>query len=195
MQLHRYILISHFDLSIKCVYCIYIQATSAAHANIILWKEHVTGGNQTTTTTTTAAYKQFASLKGHELTITQMKFSNDSKYLLSVSRDRSWKLYKRTQEAAVAEEAISYELTRSIQSKNAFHTRIIWSCDWSHDDKYFVTTSRDKRVCIWTGDSDEAQQQMQEELPVTMKNGSRFLELSNSVTASSFAPCHTCDNK
>ena len=26
------------------------------------------------------------------------------------------------------------------------HSRIIWSCGWSHDDACFATASRDKRV-------------------------------------------------
>ena len=74
-----------------------------------------------------------------------MKFSNNGKYLLTVSRDRSWKLFCKKTESKNMDTPL-FELSRFINSKNSFHTRIIWSCDWSHDDKYFVTTSRDRRV-------------------------------------------------
>ena len=32
--------------------------------------------------------------------------------------------------------------------KSSIHTRIIWACAWSHDDRYFVTVSRDKKVSV-----------------------------------------------
>lgn len=32
--------------------------------------------------------------------------------------------------------------------KSSLHTRIIWTCAWSHDDHYFITVSRDKKVRV-----------------------------------------------
>lgn len=116
-----------------------------------------------------------------------MKFSNNGQFLLSVSRDRSWKLFKRTTESNNNELANpQFELIRFINSKNVYHTRIIWSCDWSHDDKYFATTSRDKRVCIWSGISETSQGV--EDKPIS-SNNTTFVELETAVTACSFAPC------
>ena len=33
-----------------------------------------------------------------------------------------------------------------MDKKSKTHTRIIWTCSWSHDDRYFATGSRDKKV-------------------------------------------------
>ena len=101
-----------------------------------------------------------------------------------MSRDRSWKLFKK------ADDSNNYELYRGISTKNSFHTRIIWSCSWSIDDKYFVTTSRDKRACIWDGDSSEAKPLNNNE-----KALNRNCELSESITACSFAPKLVDSNK
>lgn len=39
-----------------------------------------------------------------------------------------------------------FSLYTHTSKASAVHTRIIWSCDWSLDNKYFVTSSRDKKV-------------------------------------------------
>jgi elongator complex protein 2 len=118
-----------------------------------------------------------------------MKFSNNGNYLISVSRDRSYKLFMRQQNTP------SFELIRSISTKNPYHTRIIWSCDWSHDDKYFITTSRDKRVCIWNGVIENDSLNLDAKpLIANLNNSNLYLELEDSVTACSFAPDFTTDN-
>ncbi len=117
-----------------------------------------------------------------------MKFSNNGNYLISVSRDRSFKLFMRKQNT------ISFELIRSISTKNPYHTRIIWSCDWSHDDKYFITTSRDKRVCIWNGVIENDSLNLEPKpLKTNLESSNLFLELEDSVTACAFAPNLTND--
>eukprot|EP00795_Rhopilema_esculentum_P014028 gene14028-5002_t len=42
-----------------------------------------------------------------------------------------------------------YSLVQKTDKNTCLHTRIIWSCCWMHDDKYFVTASRDKKVIAW----------------------------------------------
>ena len=58
-----------------------LQATQKEHAAVILWS--------------TASWKQVQSLAFHTLTVTQMTFSPDDKFLLAVSRDRTWSLWKK----------------------------------------------------------------------------------------------------
>lgn len=58
-----------------------LQAAQKEHAAIILWS--------------TTSWKQVQSLAYHTLTVTQMAFSPDDKFLLAVSRDRTWSLWKR----------------------------------------------------------------------------------------------------
>lgn len=70
----------------------------------------------------------------HNLTVSALSFSPDSRLLLSVSRDRHFCL-------------ISPE-TGSILGRHEAHTRMIFSADWVTNDS-FVTGSRDKTVKFW----------------------------------------------
>ena len=53
----------------------------------------------------------------------------------------AWKLSWQT----VAGRPLFERLCTS-DKKSSVHSRVIWSCSWSHDDLYFVTVSRDKKV-------------------------------------------------
>ncbi|KAH8394803.1 hypothetical protein KR222_006248 [Zaprionus bogoriensis] len=144
------------------------RASNAEHAQIILWN--------------TSNWKQLQKLSGHQLTVTQLRFSPDARYLLSVSRDRRWTLYERQQPA---ETHSSYALVANSDKSNGVHSRIIWSCDWSHDGKYFATSSRDGKAVLWTRD-EQAAQPAGSSLNGWQPAGT--LELRNeSITAVSFA--------
>jgi len=41
------------------------------------------------------------------------------------------------------------ELYKKISSNNNFHKRIIWTCAFTPDDKYFLTGARDQLIHIW----------------------------------------------
>ncbi|KAM8714538.1 hypothetical protein ACLKA7_014631 [Drosophila subpalustris] len=147
------------------------RASNAEYANIILWN--------------TANWKQLQKLSGHQLTVTQLRFSPDARYLLSVSRDRRWSLYERDQPA---EPLSSYSLVASTDKTNGVHTRIIWSCDWSHDGKYFATSSRDGKVVLWTQSEKSKEQQQEQKNSLNGWQTAGMLELKNeSITAVSFA--------
>ncbi|XP_075166545.1 elongator complex protein 2 [Haematobia irritans] len=128
-----YALAANPDATILASSC---KSTNAEHAQIILWN--------------TANWKQIQKLPSHQLTVTQMRFSPNGQYLLSVSRDRRWSLFERIS----GDKAAHFTLTASTDKTNGVHTRIIWSCDWSHDNKYFVTSSREGKVVVWSKSND-----------------------------------------
>jgi elongator complex protein 2 len=103
------------------------KATKEEHAYVILWSSET--------------WKQICKLYGHSLTVTKIRFSFDDAFLLTVSRDRSWRLYQKSESAT--------EPYTLVCAKEKAHSRIIWDCSWTHDGCYFATASRDKTVKIW----------------------------------------------
>lgn len=82
----------------------------------------------------------------HKLTVTKLEFSACNRYLISVSRDRSWALFKRHEEG--------FKLIHHIMEA---HSRIIWCVGISFDSQFIFTGSRDKKVKCWNLNSGKEQ--------------------------------------
>ncbi|XP_037044564.1 probable elongator complex protein 2 isoform X3 [Bradysia coprophila] len=138
------------------------KSNNAEHAQVIVWN--------------TTTWKQHQKLLSHQLTVTQMKFSPNNRYLLTVSRDRRWTLFENIND--------SFEMIATTDKKNGIHGRIIWTCDWTFDSKYFATGSRDGKIVCW--------RKSDEPTNTSLKQWSHagILEMKNdSVTALAFTKC------
>ncbi|KIJ69988.1 hypothetical protein HYDPIDRAFT_104660 [Hydnomerulius pinastri MD-312] len=114
---------SHDLLATAC------RATSAQHAVVRVYS--------------TSTYQPFGlPLEGHTLTVTRIAFSPDDRYIVTVSRDRTWRLFERKDDG--------YYPVAADKS----HARIIWDCAWSNEGDVFATASRDKTVKIWSPKAD-----------------------------------------
>ncbi|KAH1000108.1 hypothetical protein HUJ04_000036, partial [Dendroctonus ponderosae] len=76
----------------------------------------------------------------------QMQFDPQSRRLLAVSRDRTWSLHLKGADARFTLEACS-------GGPHPVHSRIVWSCAWTHDSLCFATGSRDGKLALWAEDS------------------------------------------
>ncbi|CAD7699915.1 unnamed protein product [Ostreobium quekettii] len=98
-------------------------------------------------------WRPAGTLQAHTLTVTQLQFSNSGRYLLSGSRDRTFGVFAlaargRLQDGGGSQGDGSTPLTLLKRMPKA-HSRIIWGVDWSPDDRFIATGSRDQRVKIW----------------------------------------------
>ncbi|GJQ80997.1 hypothetical protein Trydic_g23426 [Trypoxylus dichotomus] len=140
------------------------KSTTPEHATILVWD--------------TSSWKQIQKLISHTLTVVQMSFSPDSRYLLSVSRDRRWSLFEKNPQID------KFEMVATTDKKSGIHTRIIWTCSWSHDSLYFATGSREGKVVVWTKNTEKTPQSVLGQY----EPASAHLDMKESVTALSFAP-------
>ncbi|KZP32865.1 WD40 repeat-like protein [Athelia psychrophila] len=84
-------------------------------------------------------------LEGHSLTVTRIAFSPNDRFVLSVSRDRTWRLFEDKDGTGFVPVAADKS-----------HARIIWDCAWTLEGDAFATASRDKTVRIWRVDDKDA---------------------------------------
>lgn len=109
------------------------KANQSELANVIVWEMD--------------QFRKAATIEHHSLTVTRLRFSPDDKYLLSVSRDRTWCLSEKTGKPRPA-----YRKLLGSNKSNSSHKRIIWDCAWTWDSKYFLTVSRDQMAILWAVD-------------------------------------------
>ncbi|XP_053099846.1 elongator complex protein 2 isoform X2 [Hemicordylus capensis] len=142
------------------------KASKKEHAAVILWS--------------TMTWKQLQRLPFHSLTVTQISFSPNDKFLLAVSRDRKWSVWK-CEDTGPPEPEPAFSLFAYTNQNTALHSRIIWSCDWTPDSKYFITGSRDKKVIIW-GECCSVEEEKENGAGV-IQHCSSILDVGDSVTA------------
>jgi elongator complex protein 2 len=99
-----------------------------------------------------------APLEGHSLTVTRIAFRPpDDESILTVSRDRTWKLFRRREGMHLSPVICRTPTTRGPTTRptdgsytpaatDKSHSRIIWDCAWSSEGDIFATASRDKTV-------------------------------------------------
>jgi elongator complex protein 2 len=99
------------------------KATKAEHASVRIWD--------------TDKWIQLGNvLEYHTLTVTCLRFTNCGGFLLSAGRDRSWALFDLRERGN----------WKFVHGKPKCHSRIIWGVDFTPDDLFFATGSRDKTV-------------------------------------------------
>lgn len=91
-------------------------------------------------------------LAGHSLTVTQIAFSPDDVHILSVSRDRTWRLFEKSEGRPCRRTYRTFQYLNCVAdgympiAADKSHGRIIWDCAWAPEGDIFATASRDKTV-------------------------------------------------
>ena len=98
---------------------------------------------------------------GHSLNVTRVRFSPDGQKLVSVSRDRTWRLFSRRQ--VRENEEPNDEIFEQIAEGQEAHNRIIYDVTWCGNDN-FATASRDGNVKVWDASVNEKRK---DALPIT----------------------------
>ena len=128
------------------------RAQSASTAGIMLWD--------------TATWTACEALKAHTLTVTQLEFSPNGKFLASASRDRSVGIFLQQQSTLISSDSDAapgtinangaaphisapppqYAMATHVQKA---HSRIVWGVSWAPDSRLLATASRDGCTKIW----------------------------------------------
>lgn len=91
----------------------------------------------------------------HDLTVNEMRFSSDGNALLSVSRDRSYAIFRR------GNPQNRFNLEVEVHMKAA-HSRLIYCCTWILQDTFIATGSRDKCLKIFAAEKTKSHEVGQE---------------------------------
>ncbi|CAG9826810.1 unnamed protein product [Diabrotica balteata] len=140
------------------------KSTKYEHSNVILWD--------------TTSWRWIQKLFSHTLTIVQLQFSPDSQHILSVSRDRRWSLFTKNKDN-------EFQLAGTTDKSTSVHSRIIWTCCWTHDSKYFATGSRDGKIAVWSINKSE---EITNSLGKCGLASEPYALKNESITALAFAP-------
>eukprot|EP00850_Spirogloea_muscicola_P014434 SM000103S09526 [mRNA] locus=s103:437592:442532:- [translate_table: standard] len=88
----------------------------------------------------------------HTLTVTQIEFSWDDRFILCVSRDRQLSIFQAATERGDIEQPGQANMDDSpyvLLDQVAAHKRIVWTGSWAPSSYIFATGSRDKLVKVW----------------------------------------------
>lgn len=96
-------------------------------------------------------WKQVAILPGHTLSITRIRFSPNAQWVLTTSRDRTWRLFSLSdsKRGSGPPSLEAKPLEHGLPESSSQHTRIVWDAAWADDGLHFATASRDRSVKVW----------------------------------------------